>query len=71
MPALGLTITEAVVVHARATLPDGEFRRAFLNQPTKADERVNVLLALAAVCADARDPLCGSAALCPGGCART
>lgn len=40
MPALGHTITEAVVAHARATMKDGEFRRAFLNRKTKADDRV-------------------------------
>jgi hypothetical protein len=40
MPALGYTVTEEVVRHARMTLTDGEFRRAFLNQLTKADERV-------------------------------
>ena len=40
MPALGWTVTEKVVAHARATLTDGEFRRAFLNQLTKADDRV-------------------------------
>jgi len=31
MPALGITITEAVVAHARASLSLPEFRRAFLN----------------------------------------
>lgn len=40
MPALGHTVTEEVVSHARQTLTDGEFRRAFLNQLTKSDERV-------------------------------
>jgi len=40
MPALGYTVTEDVVRHARMTLTDGEFRRAFLNQLTKSDERV-------------------------------
>lgn len=40
MPALGHTISEDVVRHARMTLTDGEFRRAFLNQLTKSDERV-------------------------------
>jgi phage terminase large subunit-like protein len=33
MPALGFTITEQVVAHARATLSVPEFRRAFLNIP--------------------------------------
>jgi hypothetical protein len=40
MPALGHTITEDVVRHARRTMPEGEFRRAFLNQRTTSDERV-------------------------------
>lgn len=39
MPALGWTITEDVVRHARQTMSDGEFRRAFGNQRTSADER--------------------------------
>ena len=39
-PALGYTIDEAVIKHARTTMPEGEFRRAFLNQWTSADERV-------------------------------
>ena len=40
MPALGHTISLETVRHARQTMPDGEFRRAFLNQWTAADERV-------------------------------
>ncbi|MCA1572431.1 MAG: terminase large subunit, partial [Chloroflexi bacterium] len=40
MPALGHTINEEVVRQAREKLPPGEFRRAFLNQQTKADERI-------------------------------
>lgn len=40
MPALGHTITEGVVEHARQTMSDGEFRRAYLNQWTVSDERV-------------------------------
>lgn len=39
MPALGHTITEATVAHARATMTDGEFRRAFLNQMREHDAR--------------------------------
>lgn len=50
MPALGHTITERVVEHARQTLTDGEFRRAFCNQLTKADERVLPVVAWDAVC---------------------
>jgi hypothetical protein len=40
MPALGHTINEEVVRHARQTMTEGEFRRAFLNQRTHSDERV-------------------------------
>lgn len=40
MPALGFTITEEVVVHARQTMSEGDFRRAMLNQWTISDERV-------------------------------
>jgi hypothetical protein len=40
MPALGHTVTEEVIRHARMSMTDGEFRRAFLNQLTKSDERV-------------------------------
>lgn len=56
MPALGHTVTERVVVHARANMPDGEFRRAFLNQKTKADDRVLPVEAWAAVCNDTAAP---------------
>src|SRR5205823_4853856 len=56
MPALGHTITEAVVVHARTTLPDGEFRRAFLNQQTKAEDRVIPIGAWQSACDDAVAP---------------
>jgi hypothetical protein len=40
MPALGHTITEGTVEHARRTMSDGEFRRAYLNQWVSADERI-------------------------------
>lgn len=40
IPALGYTITEPAIAHARATMSDGEFRRAFGNQRTKSAERV-------------------------------
>jgi hypothetical protein len=56
MPALGHTITETVVAHARSSLPDGEFRRAFLNQQTKAEDRVLPSVAWDAVCDDAVAP---------------
>lgn len=40
MPALGTTVNLEAVRHARSTQPDGEFRRAWLNQFTKSDERI-------------------------------
>lgn len=40
MPALGHTISEAAVAHARTTMTDGDFRRAFGNQRTRSAERV-------------------------------
>jgi phage terminase large subunit-like protein len=41
MPALGHTIDESVVRHARQSLPDAEFRRAYLNQwVTQQDDPV-------------------------------
>lgn len=40
MPALGHTIDEATVSHARQTMPDNEFRRAFCNVWTESNERV-------------------------------
>lgn len=40
MPALGRTISLEVVEHAYRSLPLDEFRRAYLNIPTAADERV-------------------------------
>ena len=40
MPALGWTIGEDTVRHARASMSDGEFRRGFCNQWTVASERV-------------------------------
>ena len=40
MPALGHTISEAAVAHARQTMSEGEFRRAFGNQKTSSSERV-------------------------------
>ena len=40
MPALGYTITEEVVRHARLTMTEGEFRRSMLNQWTVSEERV-------------------------------
>ena len=40
MPALGHTITEDVVRHARLTMTEGDFRRAMCNQRTISEERV-------------------------------
>lgn len=40
MPAFGLTIGAPAVKHARATMLDGDFRRAMLNQRTASDERI-------------------------------
>lgn len=40
MPAYGLTIGAPAVKHARATMLEGDFRRAMLNQRTASDERV-------------------------------
>lgn len=50
MPALGATITEGVVAGAASAMTDGEFRRAFLNLKTKADDRVLPIGAWNAVC---------------------
>lgn len=40
MPAMGRTISEDVIRDARETMTEGDFRRAFCNQQTKADDRV-------------------------------
>lgn len=40
MPALGHTIDESAVAHARQTMEDNEFRRAFCNVWTESNERV-------------------------------
>ncbi len=39
MPALGHTATLATIRHARMSMPDGEFRRAYLNQSREHDAR--------------------------------
>jgi phage terminase large subunit-like protein len=39
MPALGHTATIATIRHARMTMPDGEFQRAYLNRPREHDAR--------------------------------
>lgn len=43
MPAFGLTITETAVAHARTTMTEGEFRRAFGNQRMRSAERWAVI----------------------------
>lgn len=40
IPALNFTISEAAIRHARQTMSDGEFRRAFCNQRLATNERV-------------------------------
>jgi hypothetical protein len=40
MPALGYTIDEGVVSHARQAMSEDEFKRAFMNQWTVSQERV-------------------------------
>ncbi len=50
MPALGYTQTVGVIAHARSTFTDGEFRRAFQNLHTRADERLIPAKAWDAVC---------------------
>ena len=56
MPALGFTITEQTVRHARQTMSEGDFRRAMLNQKTISDERVIPVAIWGAVCSDAVSP---------------
>lgn len=56
MPALGHTITEQVVRHARQTMSEGDFRRAYLNQKTISDERVIPADMWNAVCSDKVKP---------------
>lgn len=40
MPALGHTVTEAAVRHAKSTMTEGEFARAFGNQRTRSFDRI-------------------------------
>lgn len=56
MPALGHTISEAVVRHARQTMSEGDFRRSMLNQKTISDERVLSVQAWDAVVSDDVQP---------------
>lgn len=53
MPAFDITVTERAVRHARQTMTEGEFRRAYLNQQTATEERVISADAWARVCGDA------------------
>lgn len=60
MPALGYTIGQDAVAHAKSMMPAGEFERAFGNRRTSSDERVWTSETWAAVCSpDARptDPV--------------
>ena len=50
MPALGHTITEAVIRYDLAKLPEGEFRRADLNLRTISQERIIPVEVWRAVC---------------------
>ena len=56
MPALGHTVTVGVVAHARTTMKDGEFRRAFLNRKTKADDRMLPVAEWNAICSATAAP---------------
>ena len=56
MPALGYTITEPVVAHARQTMSEGDFRRAYMNQATVSDERVIPADIWNAACSDRVQP---------------
>lgn len=49
-PALGFTIDEDTIGHAFRTMPEGDFRRGWLNQSTVANERVIPESMWAAVC---------------------
>lgn len=50
MPALGWTITPEVVAHERRMMTDNQWRRAFGNQWTSADERAIAAAVWAAAC---------------------
>lgn len=52
MPAWGWTVHERSIRHARSTMKEGEFRRAYLNQRTSADERVIAVDLWNAACGD-------------------
>lgn len=52
MPAYGITVTDRAIRHARETMSEGEFRRAFLNQRTATDDRIIRGDLFDAVCGD-------------------
>lgn len=56
MPALGHTSTEATVTHAKSTMTDGEFRRAFGNQRMRSSERVIPEVSWRVACRDDVSP---------------
>lgn len=57
MPAWGFTQFEPVVRTEREKMRDGEFRRAYLNQPTLSDDRVIPAAMWASVCQAGAKPL--------------
>lgn len=57
MPALGRTISEKALAHARQTMSDGEFRRAFGNQRMRSAERVIPEATWRAACSSTAAPL--------------
>jgi phage terminase large subunit-like protein len=59
MPALGITIREAEVAHARLTMTDGDFRRAFGNQRTHSAERLIPEATWRAACSSTAEPRTG------------
>lgn len=59
MPALGRTITLEVVEDAYRRMPLEEFKRAYLNIPTAADDRVIPTAAWAAVCSESLEATAG------------
>lgn len=61
MPALGHTISIEVVQHARQTMSEGEFRRAFLNQWTATEQAVIPAVTWEAACTDRDAPDAGIA----------
>jgi len=56
MPALGHTITERVVAHARQTMSEDDFRRSWLNQWTSSEQRVFPVAVWQKVCSSSVQP---------------